>query len=297
MILMQILFLRIILFLAIALAYMLFDIFNNRNVPSYFAYASLAVGAAFTLLYMNLSQIFYSSLIAVAVLGFGYVVYRIGQLGAADVIEIAALSLIIPFFEKPLVYGAAQAYMPVALSIAINSGIAALIVVPLYYIPKALRIKSKKLDRSESHSNYFRIALIITVYVFFGVFLLEVLHASYGAIALLAVIALGSTLVLAFEDRMMAYMSQYVTYKGMEPGDIIATGMMEKKDISLLEKKLKHFERLVGPELLKEFKAKMPSRKFPVYKKPIPFAVPIFIGVIATLAFGNVLLLLLPAYP
>ena len=294
---MQLLVLRIIIFLALALAYMLFDIFNNRNVPSYFAYASLMVGAVFTLLYLNLSQIFYSTLIAIATLGFGYVVYRIGQLGAADVIEIAALSMIIPFMGKPLIYGVTQSYMPVALSIAINSGIAALIVVPLYYIPKALHVKTPDYSKSKKQSNYFRIALIITVYAFFGAFLFSVLHASYAAIVLLAIIALGSALVLAFEDRMMAYMSQYVTYKNMEPGDIIATGMMKKREINVLEKKLVHFERLVGPELLKELKTKLPSHKFPVYKKPIPFAVPIFIGVVATIAFGNVLLLLLPAYP
>jgi prepilin signal peptidase PulO-like enzyme (type II secretory pathway) len=49
--------------------------------------------------------------------------------------------------------------------------------------------------------------------------------------------------------------------------------------------------------LIAELKSKMPKRRFPVYKKPIPFAVPIFIGAITALAFGNVLLFLLPAYP
>ena len=80
---MDLLVLRVIVFAVLAFAYMMFDVLNNRNVPSYFAYASLVVGAAFTVLYLNVALIFYSALIAVATVGFGYVVYRIGQLGAA----------------------------------------------------------------------------------------------------------------------------------------------------------------------------------------------------------------------
>ncbi|MCL4387828.1 hypothetical protein M1567_01595 [Candidatus Marsarchaeota archaeon] len=293
---MDLLALRVIVFAVLAFAYMMFDVLNNRNVPSYFAYASLVVGAAFTVLYLNVALIFYSALIAVATVGFGYVVYRIGQLGAADVIELAALSLIVPFLSKPLVFGVAQQYMPLVLSVAINSGIAALIVVPLYYIPKALATKQHGYKRN-TPATYFRIALIVTVYAFFGLFLILVLHASYAAMGILLVIAAGSALVMGYESRMMAYMSQYVTYRKMEAGDIIATGMMEPKEVDYAGKKLKHFERLVTPELIAELRSKMPKRRFPVYKKPIPFAVPIFIGAITALAFGNVLLFLLPAYP
>ena len=293
---MDFLVLRVVVFAVLAFAYMMFDILNNRNVPSYFAYASLAVGVAFTLLYLNATLIFYSALIAVATVGFGYVVYRIGQLGAADVIELAALSLIIPFLSRPLIFGVAQSYMPLVLSVSINSGIAALIVVPLYYIPKALASKQRGYKRNTS-ATYFKIALIVTVYAFFGLFLILVLHAPYAAIGILLVIAAGSALVMGYEGRMMAYMSQYVTYRKIEAGDIIATGMMEAKDIDYASKKLKHFERLVTPELIAELKSKMPKRRFPVYKKPIPFAVPIFIGAVTALAFGNVLLFLLPAYP
>ena len=265
---MDFLILRVAVFAALAFAYMMFDILNNRNVPSYFAYASLAIGVAFTALYLNITLIFYSTLIAIATVGFGYVVYRIGQLGAADVMELAALSLIIPFLSKPLLFGAAQSYMPLVLSVAINSGIAALIVVPLYYIPKALASKQRGYKRNTS-ATYFRIALIVTVYAFFGLFLIFVLHASYAAMGILLVIAAGSALVMGYEGRMMAYMSQYVTYRKMEEGDIIATGMMDAREISYASKKLKHFERLVTPELMAELKSKMPKRRFPVYKKPI----------------------------
>lgn len=294
---MELLFLRLAVFVALAAVYMLFDVFNNRNVPSLFAYASLAIGLVLTVLYFNTATITYSVLVAIAVLGLGYFVYRIGQLGAADVIEIAALSLIMPFFSRPLVLGQAQPYMPVAVSVAINSGIAALIIVPLYYIPKAMANKKAWEAGHASLQDYFKIVLIATVYAFFGAFLYLVLHASYAAIALLAVIALGSVLVLAFERQMMGYMTQYVTYRGMEEGDIIATGMLSEKELHNLESRLAHFERLVDAKLISELKKKIPKRKLPVYKKPIPFAVPIFAGVLLTVAFGNILLLLLPAYP
>lgn len=293
---MQILLIRIGVLIAFALAYMLFDLFNNRNVPSAFAYATLAVGILFTVLYFNFQTIAYSGLIAIAVFGFGYAVYRIGQLGMADVIEFAALSLIIPFMAKPLVYGPIQNYMPFALALVINSGVAALIVVPLYYIPKSKGIKLARMDGHKKVKKHFKVALILTIYAFFGVFLHFVVGASNASLILLAIIALGSGLVLMYEERMMAYMVQKVNYKGMEDGDIIATNMMGKRELSDAKKRIKNFERLANRKLILEIKKKMPTHRFPVYKKGIPFAVPILIGAISAIAFGNVLLLLLPTY-
>ncbi len=292
---MEIYAIRAVAFILIALGYMLFDVFNNRNVPNVFAYATLALGFAMTMLYLNYLIIMESVLIAVAVLGLGYFVYRIGQLGAADVIELAALSLILPFLDSGLLYYFPQGYMPVAISLAINSGIAALIIVPLYYIPKALKHASRNSRTKPEKADYFKTALIITVYAFFAAFLYLYAGMHLYGLALLILIALGSALVIFYEKPMMAYMVQYVSRNGIEPGDIIATAMLSDRETASLRKKLKQFDRLVSEKLVKEMKAKKFSRKLPVYKKPIPFAVPIFIGAVAAILLGNALFLLFGA--
>ena len=154
---MQLYVIRIASVIVIALIYMLFDILNKRNVPSIFAYATLAYGFILTILYFNVKTIALSTAVSLLILGVGYIVYRIGQLGFADVIEFAALSLILPFFQIPFLIQASQFSIPFAISIAINSGIIAIILVPLYYLPKAMK-KTKetnyKLRDQQEHIHY-----------------------------------------------------------------------------------------------------------------------------------------------
>ncbi|MCL4371851.1 nucleoporin Nup120/160 [Candidatus Marsarchaeota archaeon] len=275
---------------------MLFDIFNSRNVPNIFAYAALLYGLALTVLYLNASEIAISAVIAAIVLGLGYAVYRAGQLGAADVIEFATISLILPFQKTGLIYSFPQGYLPSVISLAINSGIAALIIVPLYYIPKSGK-RFKHAKAVQPHfADYFKTILILVVYLFFLLFLIAVVHSSAFGIALLIVIAIGSGMVLLYEKRIMAYMVQYVNYRMMEPGDMIAVQMIDETKLKSLKRRIKGFGRLVTPELLKEL-AKKYSGKLPVYKKGIPFAVPIFVGALALVLYGNVLFTLIPRLP
>lgn len=143
---MQLYILRIVSVVAIALVYMLFDVLNKRNVPSLFAYATLAYGILLTILYLDATTILVSTGIALVVLGVGYLIYRIGQLGAADVIEFAALSLIMPIQLTPLIAsGVNQFQLPFMLSLLLNTGIVALILVPIYYLPKAMQSLKKPL--------------------------------------------------------------------------------------------------------------------------------------------------------
>ena len=69
---------------------------------------------------------------------------------------------------------------------------------------------------------------------------------------------------------------------------------MDYAFIKKMKKRVKNFDRLVTPELITEMKKKNIMEKFPVYKHAMPLALAIFIGVIASLAFGNLLLLLFP---
>ena len=42
-------------------------------------------------------------------------------------------------------------------------------------------------------------------------------------------------------------------------------------------------------------KAKRVRNKMPVYRKALPFAVPIFAGVVLSILFGNIIFFILPA--
>ena len=280
---------------AIALIYMLYDLFNNRNVPSIVVYATLAYGIALTVLYMNTIIIVASLLLAIAVLAIGYIIYRIGQLGFADVAELAALSMMLPLQSAPFLVSALQFNLPFIASVVVNSGIAVLIMVPLYYIPLAIkRFGSKKLDSMLSQNNWVKVGMVTVAYALFLAFLIYVTGTGWPGIALITVMMAGSALLLFFEKPITDVMVRYVTPKSMEEGDIIATNRMSKRELTSVKKRVPGFERLATPKLMATMKRRRFASKLPVYKNAMPFAAAIFVGVVLTLLFGNLLLYIIP---
>ena len=289
---MDLLYLRIASVIVIALVYMLFDVFNKRNVPSVFAYATIAYGAVLTLLYLNLGIIVLSSLIAIAVMGFGYFAYKIGQLGLGDAFELAALSLVLPLQPKGFVGNLPTLGLPFEFSLLVCMGIAALILVPLYYVPKSRKMRIKTEVGGGEVVKAITIGLVYVVFIFFLVLVVRI--SIYGIALLIAVMA-GSISIMVFERRITYMMVDMVDFRKFEEGDIIAFNLMDRSDIEQSRKKIRGFERLVTRELIAEMKKKGVRKKYPVYKRAVPLAVPIFAGVLLSLVFGNLIFLIAPA--
>ncbi len=288
---MQLYLIRIASLVAIALAYMLFDLFNKRNVPSIFAYATLAYGFVLTILYLDIHTILISSAIALVVLGVGYIIYKIGQLGAADVIEFAALSLIMPIQGVPLIAGAANQFgLPLMLSLLLNAGIAAVIIVPIYYLPKAKNKLKKPLGSFITRQGIFKAVLIAVAYAAFIAFAALVVHMSYIGIGIFLLLLASSCAIILFAVPITQSMVDYVTVAKFEEGDIIAFNLMGQKEIKSIRSKIGSFDRLITKGLIKRMREKGINDKLPVYKEAMPFALPIFIGLIISILLGNILL-------
>ena len=298
---MELLFLRLASLLAVGLVYMLFDVFNNRNVPSLFAYAALGYGLVLTLLYLNVRTIAISLAVSAAVLGLGYVVYRMGQVGAGDILEFAALSLILPIQPAPLISGAPGALtvmpqlgIPFIVSLFIGTGVVALVAVPLYYIPKARRMSRKPISSMVDRKDIAKAFFVGLAWLMFAAFLILVVGASAYGIVLLALIMLGSVAVIVYEKPITDSMVDMVDVSGFEEGDIVAFNLMTQRRISSVKKRVRSFDRLVTGRMLDEMRRKRVRERFPVYKRAIPLAVPIFFGIVISIMLGNVILLLLP---
>lgn len=291
---MELLYVRIASLVVLALVYMLFDIFNKRNIPGVFVYFSIAYGFLLTLLYFNISTILFSTAMALLVLGGGYLLYRAGQLGMADVVEFAALSLILPMQIGPLLSKIPQFNLPFVLSLLINTGISAFIFAVLYYLPKVKTANKAPLLSLITNSS---VAKALTIGVSYVVFLVVLVH-FYGfyipGAALILLLLVTSILVVLFERPLTSTMVSYVGYKDFEAGDIIALNLMSRREIDSVRKKVKGFDRLLTDKLITDMKAKRIATKFPVYKKAMPLALPIFVGVCLSLLFGDLLLLIVP---
>jgi hypothetical protein len=291
---MQLYLVRILSLVVIALVYMFYDVFNKRNVPSIFAYATLAYGFLLTILYFNIGTIELSAAISLLVLGLGYIVYKIGQLGLADVIEFAAISLILPFQKAPLLLSSlSQFNLPFALTLLVNTGIVAIIIVPIYYIPKASKKLKKPLGSFITKKSIFMASLIVIAYLAFMTSISVLIGFSYLGIALLAAMMISSSLVMLFSVPIAHSMVEYVGVNKFDEGDIIAINLMDKKDISAMKKSVKGFDRLLSASLIENMKKAKIKEKFPVYKEAMPFALPIFAALVISLLAGNLLLLVL----
>lgn len=291
---MELLVVRIISLVAIALIYMIFDVFNKRDVPSVFAYAAIAYGFVLTILYFNIDVIAASIGLCAAILGLGYIVYRIGQLGAGDVFELATLSLVLPFFGAPLLMNIPQFGLPFIVALFVDTGIVALILVPLYYIPKSISSSKRPILSFVKTQDIVKSILVGIAYMIFLAFVIIVLGVRISGLVLLLAIMIGSIAVILFESPITNSMVDYVDYRSFEEGDIIALNLMAGSDVNRIRKRVRGFERLVTRKLIEEMKQKRIREKVPVYKRAIPFAVPIFIALVLSILLGNIILFLLP---
>lgn len=290
---MELYLVRIISLIAIALVYMLFDLFNKRNVPSIFVYGTLAYGALLTLLYFNESTILISGGIALVVLGIGYVLYAIGQLGMADVIEFAALSLILPLQSTTLLSVALPSFpFPFILSLIINTGIVAIIISPLLYIPLAKKRLKMPLSSLISKNDVYKAVMIAAIYAVFLAVIVIYIPISILGIVVFVLILVSSSILLLFSTPMAKSIVQYLTVNKLEEGDMIDLTLLGAEKTRSMKRKLKNFGGLVTTKLIKEMKQKRIKEKLPVYQQGIPFALFIFIGTILTILVGNILLLL-----
>ncbi|MDE1865165.1 MAG: hypothetical protein KGH94_00800 [Candidatus Micrarchaeota archaeon] len=277
----------------IALGYMLFDVFNNREVPNLFAYLTLAFSFVVVLATANWNLALESYLVAVAILSLGYFVYKIGQLGLGDVFELAALSLLLAPISAPLLYPHGLAGLPPVVSLFLDTGIAAIVAVPLFYMALAARKMGARVFSEVNGRNVAKAAVIVISYLVFAALLAQIAHGKIGLFLVLLVIVLGSAMLLVFERPITEVMVDRVSVSGFVEEDMIAFNLMSSKEIASSKKRIRSFDRLVTKAMISEMKRKGITTKYPVYKRAIPFAVPIFLGTVLTILLGNILLALL----
>ncbi len=284
---------RIASVIVIALVYMLFDLFNRRNVPSVFAYATLGLGTVFTIFYLDVTTIMVSAAIAIVIGALGYLVYRAGQLGGADVIEFAAISLILPIQPIPYLSSSFQFNLPFIISVFIATGVVALAMIPLYYLPLASSAAKKGLWSYVKRSDIMKGAIIAAAYLAFLLFLAFGTAASAIGLIIVIVVMLSSIVTMTFEKPITDSMVENIPASEFEEGDMIALNLMSAKEIAAMKKRIKGFDRLVTGKTIIEMRRRKIARRFPVYRNAMPLALPIFVGVVVSLLFGNLLLLIL----
>ncbi len=174
------------------------------------------------------------------------------------------------------------------LSVFIATGFAAVWAVPIYYllIDRHEEVKSRVSGR--------RIVLGAVLLAMYAALFLAI-YLLYGFsplnLAVLAAIAVPSVITMIFEEKITASMVRIIPAREVEEGDMLALNMMSAKESARLAKKYKGFGRLVTRRLIAEIKGT--EERLPVYRNAAPLAVFILAGVVISLLFGNLILLMI----
>lgn len=283
------LYARLTALMVIAIAYAAFDVFNKRNVPDIFAYAALAVAFLLTLTY-GTKTIEISLLITAIIIALGYIVYKKGVMGAGDFLEFATISLILPIQPAALLSAVPQLGFPFIFSVLISTGYTAVISMMLYYLAKAAihgKIHTSRLRPGSLRAG----ALLLLAYL--AMLAVISYFTGFRLIPSLLILSIGvaSSITVVFDKELNAQMVSYAYPRELHPEDMIATNLMSPEDKSYFMKKSKHFGRLVTKALIRDIRDT--KRKVPLYTSGVPLALFALLGIIISLAFGNILLYIL----
>ena len=118
---------EIFVLVLVTLIYAMFDVFNKRNVPNIFVYATIGLGVALALVANSGLLLAIDLSIAAAVGLLGYLFYRSGLLGGGDVLEFVFIALVLPAQIPPFYSNVYQWNIPFILSVMIAAGYTSLL--------------------------------------------------------------------------------------------------------------------------------------------------------------------------
>jgi len=272
-------------FLGVATYY---DLFNRKNVPVVIPYSMMLFGLILNLASLDINLILSSCGVALVVLAIGYPIYKVGQIGGADVLILAGIALLLPDAPPALLPQApAQPFFsyPFILPVFIVSGFLAVLGFSAEYIPRtlssALRGGVEVKAQSVLSSALIVVAYITVVYLFLQA---GILSAAQSAFLLILVLLAG--FLTLFKDHISSTMVEWVPLKEIDEEDVIALHMLDPKIVSRLRLQpvLTHSEM----EKLKKTRLK----RFPVFKGMPPFLPYVLLAVVLLLAFGDPIALL-----
>ncbi|VVB58967.1 Type IV leader peptidase family protein [Candidatus Anstonella stagnisolia] len=274
---------RVLIAIAGCAAGAYYDLRNNRNIPNILLYAMLALGVLFDLVFWGQGSLL-AFAVAIAIFVAGYLLYRAGQLGGADVYILSAIALLLPV--QPTVFAnVAPAPYPYVFSVIAASGITFMLYMLAFYGARAVRDARREKMKVDAKTalGAVLVAAAYAVFVYVagknGVF-------GPAYFVLVGFVVFVSLFFLLFKNRIARMMVEEVPFSKIEEEDVIA---LEYMDESVVKKY--NLRRVADSKELARL-AKLPLKKYCVYTKMPPFLPHILLGLLITLFFGDVLMLI-----
>lgn len=251
-----------------------YDLYNKKNVPNNILYGFLAIAFIVNLILFQEDLFWFSIAVALFFSAIGYIFYRVGQLGGADVFVLASIMLLLPI--HPSFVGMAF-NLPFIFSVIVFSGVLFALYVMFYF--------GYKLYKVEAKANWLYLLMFIPYFLFAWVYVNSFLFSPVY-FAFITILLFASIFFLMFKKPLMGVLSETLPVSQLEEEDVLALDVMNK---DLVERyKLKRLLTKKEIERLKDTKIEEVS----VYTKLPPFLPFVLIGMVLALLFGSSLLLL-----
>jgi len=262
----------VLAFLGVAAA-TYYDVFNKRNVPNVLLYAFLAIAFVANLFFYQADIFIFSVALAAFFGAIGYIFYRFGQLGGADVFVISSVILLLPI--HPAFVGLAF-NMPFIFSVIVFSGVAFAVYVIVFF---SLKLWEQGAKPRLLYALLF-IPYILFAYVYFNSILFSTMYFVFVSILLLATV-----FFLMFREDINLLLSERMSPSELEEEDVLALDMMDKdfvKKYSIKRLATKdEIDRMIGLKIQEVW----------VYSKLPPFLPFFLLGMVMSLFFAASLLL------
>jgi hypothetical protein len=226
------------------------------------------------LFFYEATLFWFSLAIAAFFSAIGYLFYRIGQLGGADVFVLASVMLLLPLHPS---FIGMSFNVPFVFSVIIFSGVAFALYVLGYY--------SFKLMETEAKPNLMYILMVIPyalfAYVYINSFLFSPVYFAFISILLFA-----SVFFLMFRDSLNKLLAEELPIAQLEPEDVLALEIMNKDMVERYK-----IPRMVSEKDIERLKKTKVAEVW-VYTRLPPFIPFILIGMVLAMLFAKSLLLL-----
>lgn len=251
-----------------------FDLFNRRNIPNHLLYGFLLASLALNFIFYDESIFIFSILVAIPLAIFGYVFYRFGQLGGADVFILLAINFAVPL--HPSVSNIGTFNFPFIASIFVFSGV----LFALYFLVSF----ALKLLKTNARPSLLAFTLFIP-YLLLGYFYINSPLYSPVYFSFITIMVLSSVFFMAYRDQIYKIQAEKIPINKVEVEDVLALEIMDQTFV-----KKYSIKRLVTKEELAKLK-KQKIDELWVYTKLPPFIPFLTLGFIASLFVSKYLLL------
>lgn len=267
-------FIRILLaFLGTGIA-TYYDVFNKKNVPNEVLYGFLVISFLANLVLYQTDLFWFSLGVTAFFSAVGYLFYRVGQLGGADVFVLASIMLLLPIHPS---FVGMSFNMPFIFSVFIFSGVLFALYVMVYFGWKLFETEAKpKLVYALMFIPYFLFA-----YVYINSFLFSPVYFVFLTILLFATI-----FFLMFKEPLNSLLAEELPLSQIQPEDVLALEIMNKDMVKRYK-----IPRLMTKGEIERLKKTKVSEMW-VYTRLPPFLPFVLVGMLLALLFAKSLVLL-----